>query len=158
MFHALGWIAVLLHYAAEGVRAAALLTNVRDNIVLALALIRTSRSFTTGTVIESRLLLRLEDADFGFLGAAVGDGKVEAVGEGAEIAGAGAGSGGQLGDTAIGVGGGLLNGVEEAFAAGEIEAFAEGVVEEVVYVAGDSQVGDRLRLSLMPTSHAVCVL
>src|ERR1035437_9833919 len=38
VFDALGWLAGLLHYTAEGVRAAALLTHVRHNVVFFFAL------------------------------------------------------------------------------------------------------------------------
>src|ERR1035437_1805831 len=104
-------------------------------------IIRTSRTFTTGTTIERRLL-RLVNAEFRFLGAADGDCEVEAIQAWGKVRGSGTGSGGEYRQRFVGVWGGLLDGVEEAFAAGEVKAFAGGVVEKVVGVTGDGQVGN----------------
>lgn len=48
---------------------------------------------------------------------------------------AGARGGGESGDSFAGVGSGLLDGTNEAFAAGKAEALAGGIVEKVVGVS-----------------------
>jgi hypothetical protein len=57
--------------------------------------------------IEKVASVRPVNAEFGFLGAAVGDGEVEAIQAGSEVAGAGAGSGRRLREAGVCVGGGL---------------------------------------------------
>ena len=86
--------------------------------------------------------MRLINADLGLLRAAGGNSEVEAIEVGTEEAGSSTRSGGEFRNALVGVGRGLLNDINKAFTAGEIELFALGVEEEVVGVAGDGEVGD----------------
>jgi hypothetical protein len=87
-------------------------------------------------------LFRLVNPEFGFLIWTVGDGEVVAIEVGRKETGAGSGGGREPSDALVFVGGGLLDDVNEAFTAGEIDAFTFGVVEEVIGIAGDLEVSD----------------
>lgn len=86
--------------------------------------------------------LWLIDANFGLLVSAFGNGEAEAVEIRAEEAGARAGGCGNFCNALIVVGGVLFDDVDETFAAGDIDAFAFGIVEQIVGVAGDRKVGN----------------
>src|SRR5438445_13589009 len=91
---------------------------------------------------QCSLSLRLVDAQFGVLTAALRYRELQPIGVERVKAGASASARRLAVDALVAVAGTALNHVEETFAAGDVEPATLGVEKQVVGVAGDFQVGD----------------